>query len=177
MTLPSRRAVLAALLWAVPAAAYAQAPYPDSTEGLRRLAADMLRTARAGDWDGLARLSRGLELKDAGWFRRTFGDEAGARLAAEYAKMAPSLEPELRKLMGKVVQDHAIDIEALRADRADDPQMPGAVQDALAAMRQPQPLYLVRFKQPGASLGQTLFAFVYVDGGFRLIGKMRALKA
>lgn len=176
---PGRRAVMAGiagLLGLAVAPAWSQGTDPDTAAGLRALFTDMLEAARVGNSDRLARLIGGLVLPDrAAWFKRMFGEEAGGRVAAEYARALPSLEPDLTKLLTKSVQDGATNVEVLFTATPDDGQVTGSTRDAYLAMTKPQPLYVVRLKKPGEPRGITLFAFAFVDGGFRLLGKMRAL--
>jgi hypothetical protein len=72
------------------------------------------------------------------------------------------------------VKDGRTFVSVTKIESATDDNGTGSQKQALAAMKVKVPLYTVRFReQPGTSSGYTLWSFVYVDGGFRFIGKMQ----
>lgn len=153
--------------------------YPDTAEGLQKWTEDMLAADKSSDKDKLSSAARAAILPDAeSWFKKMFGDEAGAKLSAEYAKMAGDPADFEKTLLGLI---HArnekgqTEVRIMRIEKADDKNATGAQKKALEAMKTPTPLYTIRFVEPGKDVGFTLWSFVYVDGGFRLAGKMRAL--
>jgi hypothetical protein len=108
--------------------------------------------------------------------RRVFGDAAAAKLVAEYAAMLSRFEGDAGRAFGKVVADGQSDIQVLRFDRAGDPNAVGNQNDALAAMKSPQPLYSVRFLKPGERAGFHLYSFVHAGAAFRFVGRLAAAK-
>jgi hypothetical protein len=149
----------------------------DSPEALKRLMTDIYAATSAKDDGKSAALIRGLALPDhEAWFRRVFGDAAAAKLVVEYAAMLSRFEGDAGRAFGKVVADGQSDIQVLRFDRAGDPNAVGNQNDALAAMKSPQPLYSVRFLKPGERAGFHLYSFVHAGGAFRFVGRLAAAK-
>jgi hypothetical protein len=160
------------------ASAMAQAPVPETAAGLQQQLGALYAAVRDKDEARGRVLISALRLPNAdAWFRRVFGDEAGARLGAEYATATARLDAELGRLFAKVIEKGQSEIRTLRFDRADDPKAVGNQKDTMAAMKSPQALYSARFVKPGEGLGMHLYSFVYADGMFRLAGKMESAKA
>lgn len=145
--------------------------YPDSVEGLTALANDLLKSNQAN----LKAIAATLNHKQADqWFRSTFGDEKGAQLTAEYKAM------NIDAMMPSVIADiKAKGRTEVLVEKFSDGKNPGAntlqmvpLQDAKDATLA---LYSVRFHEPGKSSGYHMYSFVYIDGKFRLMGKMAAL--
>lgn len=166
--------VLVAVAFSGVATFAADPPYPESTQGLQKLMEDALAATKAGDKEKVAALVKPLVLPDhAAWFKKTFGDEKGAALAEDYDKMAPRLADELTKLLDARVKDGRTFASAVKIESADDQNATGLQKQAIAAMKEKAALYTVRLgDKPGGS-GFTLWSFVFVDGQFRLAGKMR----
>lgn len=111
------------------------------------------------------------------WFRQVFGGQTGAVLAQEYGRRVPTFEIDLHKLFAAMVREGKTEVRVNRIDRIGDPLATGLQNKLLAAMRQTVPLYSVRMAKPAEKRSTHLWSFVYVDGGFRLVGKMRAINA
>ncbi len=171
-------AVVLTLAAAPLAAQQAKGPaYPDTPDGLKRLMTDLYAATRDGDAKRSSALIGSLVLpRHEAWFKQVFGDRKGPQLAAEYAAVLGRFEPELAQLCAKIVKEGQSEIRVRRFDKAPDAQAVGLQNDALAAMKSPRALYSVRFVKPGQPLGQHVYSFVYADGGFRLVGKMQAVK-
>ena len=151
--------------------------YPESTDGLKKLMSDILEAQKSGDKDKVNSLVKGLELPDAdAWFKKVFGDDKGAKITAQYKSNASQIELELARIFAKIVGDGQTEIRITRLEKADDPQANGNQKDVLSAMKNPVPIYSARFVKPGETLGMHLYNYVYVDGTFRLAGKMDAAK-
>jgi len=154
-----------------------KASYPESTDGLKKLMSDILDAQKSGDTAKFKSLVKDLELPAAeGWFKNVFGDDKGAKAAAQYKSQTSALQQDLEKLFAKIVSDGQTEIKITRLEKADDPQATGNQKDVIAAMKNPVPIYSVRFVKPGETLGMHLYNYVYVDGTFRLAGKMDAAK-
>ena len=178
----SRRQILAVsggllLLAAGPAFGQPAAAVPDTAEGLKQTITGIYEASRAGDNAKAAAMIRSLMLPGhEAWFKRVFGDAKGAAVAGEYTRELAKFERSVGRLFVKVVADGRSDVRVLRFDRAGMPQATGLQNDAFAAMQNPQPLYSVRFIKPGEPRGTQVYSFVHADGGFRLVGRMSAVK-
>lgn len=109
------------------------------------------------------------------WFKKTFGDEAGAKLSADYAKRVGDVETKLPELFASVIAKGQTNIVAGRYETAGDANATGLQNTALAAMKEKTALYSVRFIEPGKDAGMHVWSFAHVDGSFRFIGKLQPL--
>jgi len=151
--------------------------YPESTDGLKKLMSDILDAQKSGDSAKVKSLVKALELPDAeAWFKNVFGDDKGAKAAAQYKTNTAALQTDLERLFAKIVSDGQTEIKITRLEKADDPEATGNQKDVIAAMKNAVPIYSARFVKPGETLGMHLYNYVYVDGTFRLAGKMDAAK-
>jgi hypothetical protein len=151
--------------------------YPETTDGLKRLWEDLLAAQRAGDQNAINARLQGLILPDHdAWFRKTFGEAQGAKVAAGYAQRMPQFEEAMRKILAERIQKNQVDVRVTRFERANDPVAVGHQKRALELMKQPVPLYSVRMVAPGQPAGFHLYSFAYIDGGWRLLGDMRTLE-
>jgi hypothetical protein len=151
--------------------------YAESKEGLTKLTQDILAASKANEKDKLAELIKGLRLPShEAWFKKVFGDEKGAKLATEYSDSLKKFDEDMTKFFADIVKEGKSEVSVLVVKSADDKEATGLQKDALAAMKQKVTLYTAQMKKPGQEAGTTLWSFVYVDNGFRLAGKMRALK-
>ena len=140
---------------------------------LQKLMEDTLAAVKAGQKDKVAALLKPLVLPDATtWFKKVFGDDIGAKLGAEYSKMSPTLATDLAGIFEGRVKDGRTIVSVTKVESATDPNATGLQKQALAAMKTKVPLYTVRFVEKPGMPGYTLWSFVYVDGQFRLVGKM-----
>lgn len=154
--------------------------YPDTADGLKKMFEDILAAAKAADKEKVTVLFKSLVLPNhEAWFKATFGDEVGSRLTEEYQVMvdqiAKASAEEMLKSITKTIEEGRTGVLAFRIEKADAERGTGLQKEALAAMKRPTALYTVKLVQPGQSSGLSLWSFVYVDNGFRNIGKMRAL--
>ncbi len=183
----TRLVLIAAVVLAfVVGPAYAQAPatqpgksaYPETKEGLTKLIQDVLAASQdAAQKDKLATLIKDMRLPNhEAWFKKTFGDEKGGKLATEYADSLKKFDEEITKFFAGAVKDGKTQVSVMVIKSPDDKDATGLQKDALSAMKEKATLYTVRLTKPGEESGTTLWSFVYVDGGFRLAGKMRAVK-
>lgn len=151
--------------------------YPESADGLKSMVSDLLAAQKAGDKGKVDELIKSLELPDPDAFaKQVFGDEKGAKVAADYKSRLSQFDPELHRIVAKMVDDGQTEVKAQRFDKADDPQAVGNQKDVITAMKNPVPLYSARITKPGESLGMHLYNFVYVEGSFRLAAKMDAAR-
>ena len=160
--------VLGAILFSVLPARAA----PDAAT-LQKLMEDSLAAAKAGQKDKVAALLEPLVLPDATtWFKKIFGDEIGAKLGNEYNRMSPTLATDLAGIFEGRVKDGRTLVSVTKIESATDPNATGLQKQAIEAMKTKVPLYTVRFAEKAGMPGYTLWSFVYVDGRFRLVGRM-----
>jgi hypothetical protein len=153
--------------------------YPESEAGLRRFFQDILDASAAKDADKLLALTRSLLLSDAeadAWFAQTFGDKLGAKLAADYKKNHKDFGPKLAGLFYSLTDPKALKIEVTVVQALDDTNAKPYQQIAIAAMREPAPLYTASITKEGTGAHITLWSIIYLDGRFRLAGKMQGVK-
>lgn len=151
--------------------------YAESTDGLKKLMSDIVEAQKSGNKDKVNSLLKSLELPDSdAWFKKVFGDEKGPKVAAQYKISTNQLEQDLARIFTKIVDDGQTEIKITRLEKPDDPQANGNQKDVLSAMKNPVPIYSARFVKPGETFGMHLYNYVYVEGTFRLAGKMDAAK-
>lgn len=150
--------------------------YPDTADGLKAMFSDLMKAVEKKDEKSASTLAGNLVVPgyDA-WFKQTFGDEAGARVSAEYAKNVPNASKDLPKAVAMFITKGRTEVKAERFDDAGNPDANTYQDVAFKAMKAKVPLYSVRLVKPGEKSGTHLYNFVYVDGGFRFTGKMLAL--
>lgn len=151
--------------------------YPNSTDGLRSLVSDLITATKANDAQKVSAITKDLKLPNYdAWFKKTFGSDTGAKLATEYGGRAGELEAAITAMFKQLVAEGRTEIQVRKFDKAGDREATGLQNDALAAMKEPTPLYSVELVKPGNTDGMHLWSWVYTDGGFHLAGKMQALK-
>ncbi len=149
--------------------------YPESKAGLSTLFEDLVAAIGRGDDAQVDGTVRGFVLVDPdAWFAKTFGADAGKALAGDYRVAAAAID-QLTGLLRELVRDGQTEVVVERFDSANDPAAVGYQALALAKMERPVALYSVRLRAPGQRRGFHLWSFVYQDGGFRWIGKLKAL--
>jgi hypothetical protein len=146
--------------------------YPDSTAGLGRLAADLVTAAREKS-PRLPILLESLRLRSPdAWFEGVFGRAKGAELADDYRRVYDEIG-QLGGVLERLVADHQTIVTIERFDRAETPESVGYQSAALAKMADPRPLYSLRFASADRARVFHLWSFVYQDGSFRYVGKMK----
>jgi hypothetical protein len=144
----------------------------DLSKNLQELM-DRTYSAAAGDPATLDKLVKSFQLADVdGWCKKTFGDEQAAPVAEGMKKALTDFDTQVKQLFEKLVKDQKTVITVTRVSGAEDPKGTGLQRKAIAAMKSPCALYTVEFKAAGAEAGVTVWSWVYIDGGFRLVGKI-----
>lgn len=154
-----------------PAASQTQATansFPETTDGLKTYFQTMLREAKFGDRQFAEQLCNDLIIPNyESWFEDIFGPINGGRLAADYAMILKKTMREGTLLDLDKLADRSKDgISVLRLVDPEDFNATGGQKKVLTAMKKPIPLYSVRLG------GLHIWSFVFVDGNFRLAGKM-----
>lgn len=160
--------------WAV-GQATTQASYPDSSEGLIQFFNDMIAAAAASDRAAVEQMVQSMILPDPEkWFTHVFGVEKGPRLAQAYPQEVKYFP---KNLMSVVMQlkPQETRLTVVRVESVDDPNARAYQKLALAAMKRPVPLYLLRINIEGARGSVTVWSIVHDEGRFRMVSKMRAL--
>jgi hypothetical protein len=153
--------------------------YQESEAGLRKFFQDILEASAAKDADKLLALTKSLLLTEAEadkWFADTFGDKLGTKLAADYKKDHKDFGPSLAGLFYNLKEPKQLKIEISCVQSLDDPKSKPLQKIAISAMREPAPLYTASITKEGTGAHITLWSLAYIDGRFRLVGKMRGVK-
>lgn len=146
--------------------------YPEGEEGLKQLATDL----SAAEGDDAEKMGKELALPEPEkFFTATFGPEVGPQLASEYSTDVPKL-PTIHTFFkaGKAKGRTELLIE--KHVSADDENANGLQEAAIRAMKTPIPIYTINVVEPGKTIGSSLWSFAYVDGSFRYLGKLKAVK-
>jgi TonB family protein len=140
------------------------------TEALRNLITMVLTAARQGDQAKLEEIARGLVIPNyETWFKATFGEEEGAKLAAAYAKNVDRDEKDFpRQMQGMAEHEGELLVEDAREPKTPDAGYCG--QALLKSVKNDASFYRVRLQwvdSPGATKSFSTGYFTLVDGGYR----------
>lgn len=150
--------------------------YENSADGLKKLITDVMAAVKADDKTKSENFFKAMALPNPDkWFAEVFGDEVGKKLAEEYNKNSPTMVEALTKMFAQVVQKEQTEITVLKIEKADDENATGLQKDAISAMKKPVALYTVKMVKKGEKLGMSFWSLAYVDNGFRVLGKLRAI--
>jgi TonB family protein len=142
--------------------------YPDTTSGLERLAKEILKAQKEGDSARASALAQTMVLPDpAAWYLQTFGPAIANDEGAKYAADQNHLPAEILTFFFGALQNHNTDVAAGRFTETCDDNAGETAFGTLQLRIQPIPLYELRFRNGDHFL--RMFAFVYVDGGFRFV--------
>jgi len=142
--------------------------FPDSTGGLEHLAKEMLKAQKSGDNVRATALAQSLILPDpAAWYLDTFGPGIASDEGAKYAADRNHLPSEILSFLFGALQGHFDEITAARFTETCDDNAGESAFGTLQLRLRPVPLYELRLQNGNHFL--RLFAFVYVDGGFRFV--------
>ena len=153
----------------------AKSAYRESVAGLERQVADILSAAAEGRKNplttGVSRLAMPGYRR---WFAETFGAQQARPLVEEYAARVREIDG-LKQLFADEVAKGRTTVRVTKHRGPKDPSVRGLQRRAYQAMRVRRTLYTVSLTRPGEPTGMKLWSFVYKDGAFRFVGKMRAL--
>lgn len=148
--------------------------YEDSRLGLELLMRDLRIAIPVDDQPEIAVLLASLRLEnDEAWFKATFGDKLGSKLSSEYK---PHKE-EIGVLAGHLATQFEEGLIKIQVDRFQNPvtTATGYQSEALKKMTQPVALFSVRLLSEDDKRMFHLWSFVYHQGSFRYIGKLRGV--
>jgi hypothetical protein len=152
------------------------AAYPDTPEGLTKLSKELLALAKAGKRPELAAKVKGLIIPGSdAWFKRVFGPQVGAALSEEYTAGLTQLETSVTRMFMTAAEEGQTEVKVVKFTKPDPDHATGNQNKALEAMIVKTPLYSVFLTQPGEETGMQLYSFVFVDGNFRMAGKMKSV--
>jgi TonB family protein len=155
-----------------PAAAAAQsltiASYPDSTSGLEHLVKDIMKAQRENQPGAAEALLKSLILPEPrDWYDRVFGGDVSEGAESVYDKSPTGIIASLARAFLEATAGGMTEVRALRYDKSCDDNAGEDAFGILHARLEPVPLYEVRFMKGNTFF--RVFAFAYVNGGFRFI--------
>lgn len=152
----------------VPAQPLANASYPDSTSGLEHLLKDILKAQKENDAGHAEAMLKSLILPDyTRWYHENFDDGIAKLGVAAYAGNLNAFTAQLARYFLEVQSEDRQRVEAVRYGKNCDDNASELTFAILDGRLKEFPIYEGRFFK-----GETfrrLFAFVYVDGGFRFL--------
>jgi hypothetical protein len=117
-----------------------------------------------------------LQLPDSvKWFTEVFGADAAVPLEKEYSSLRAGWVKQFGSLLKGVRGRGQTSVAVQLVRGANDPDASPAQRQVLAAMKQSEPLYTLRFINPATREQYVMYSFAYVDGAFRYVGKLNAL--
>jgi TonB family protein len=153
---------------AAPVQTQAIATYPESTSGLEHLLKDILKAQKENDAGHAEVLLQSLLLPDyARWYHENFDDGIAKLGVAAYAANLNSFTAQLAAYFLEVQSEDRQRVEAARYGKNCDDNASELTFMILDGRLKEFPIYEGRFFK-----GETfrrLFAFAYVDGGFRFL--------
>lgn len=142
--------------------------YPDSTSGLVRLAKDVLNAQENNDGGRAGSLLESLVLPNpAEWYAQNFEGAAAREAESMYEANVKSMPIRLAQFFVGVHARKQKEIVAVRFEKTCDDNASDQTFGILESRLQKVPLYELRFFS--GDHFTRLFAFAYVDGGFRFI--------
>lgn len=155
-----------------PAAGAAQAvviaSYPDSTSGLERLLKDIVKAQRENDAVRAEALIQSLILPEYDrWYHENFDDGIAMLGVAAYTANLNSFTAQLARIFLELQNEDRERVEAVRFGKNCDDNASELTFAILDGRLKESPLYEGRFFKGNEF--RRLFAFVYVDGGFRFL--------
>jgi len=109
------------------------------------------------------------------WFGEHFEPELARKLAEEYVARTKD-RGGLARVLAKAKAAGRTELRVRRVSEPIDLQGTGLQNMALERMTRPTPLYTLQMVKPGEDSGLLLWSFAKVDGEFRFVGLMTALK-
>jgi len=149
----------------------ASAPtYAETPDGLMKLVQDLYEAEKAGDTKRSSDIYTNFVIPNhSQWFGKTFGEQEGARLDAEYNGLLEISTSQLKTRVARAVQKGQKYVVVRTFPKPGDAPM--ELQKAfLAAMAIPSALYGAATNSGPEDKSHALLGnFVYVDGGFRYL--------
>jgi hypothetical protein len=154
------------------AATAAEESFPETQEVLRKYFEQMMDATEVGNLSFAKTLARDMIIPNhKRWFAENFGREAGERLDVDYSIIIKSADtPEGLFNIPKLLERPRTPILVERITDPGDTNATGLQRKALLARKKDFALYTVEVR------GFSIWSFVYVDGAFRIAGKMQSIE-
>jgi TonB family protein len=140
--------------------------YENSTDGLRRLMADVLDFARRADLENLSRSIKEMEIPDfKAWSATAFQTEQARSWSDAYAAGLERNEAAFEKLFEQLAQVRGqITVRKVDSSKANDE----SESRILAALKQPLEVYVAEWRESAAdAAGEPIGYFFFLEGKFR----------
>jgi predicted Zn finger-like uncharacterized protein len=150
-----------------------------AAERLTEQFAALVDSVKGGDKARMGPLAKAFVIPNhREWFAKTFGEADGKIASADYeaSVMNKNIELGLIAEMQQCLQKKQTQISAWKIEDPADIKATGNQKRILQKMKAPTPLYAVRFTLPGQTVGYRMDSFVFVDGQFRILGRLRSLE-
>ncbi|MBI1749515.1 MAG: energy transducer TonB [Acidobacteria bacterium] len=146
--------------------------YPDSSDGLKQLAKDLLEARRKNDRDALAALAQMLALPEyQAWFQDVFGEDLGPQIAGAYGEVSGTMHSLLSDALSRILAENLRKMDVQRFTKPCVLEANAEQYPVLAARKKPVPFYSVSFTD--GRRGRGMWFFVHVLGTFRFLGVIR----
>jgi len=147
--------------------------YPDTARGLEKLLGEMMKLAKANDYQTLAGYTKSLALPNPDdWFKSVFGDERGPQYTAASASSRLGIERSIPPTLANLLKEKKTGIVARRFEGSCDNAATAKEYPLLLQRQSSAPMYDARFSDGATEMIWQYFA--YVDGGFRYVGNLSA---
>jgi len=142
--------------------------YPDNVGGLKHLIKDIMKAQQGSDIARAGVLLNGFVIPNyEKWYQENFDEGATARVLPNYQNLEQSLASQIASFLLKAQAEGLKDVEVVRFDKNCDDNASEQTFNTLDARLKQSPLYELRMFQ-GIEF-KRLFAFAYIDGGFRFV--------
>lgn len=142
--------------------------YPENTGGLKQLVKDIMNAQKAGDAARADALLNSFVIPDAEkWYVANFDDGATSRVLEKYLDGQKDLSKELARFFLVSQAEGFKDVEVVRFEKNCDDYASEQTFNTLDARLSPFALYEIRLLN--GTRFRRLFAFAYIDGGFRFV--------
>ena len=143
--------------------------YPDNVGGLKHLIKDIMKAQQESDIARAGVLLNSFVIPNnyEKWYQENFDEGATARVLPTYRDLEKSLAAQIASFLLKAQTEGLKDVEVARFDKNCDDNASEQTFNTLDARLNQFPLYELRMFQ--GNQFKRLFAFAYIDGGFRFV--------
>lgn len=142
--------------------------YPDNIGGLKHLIKDIMKAQQESDIARAGVLLNSFVIPNyEKWYPENFDEGAAARVLPNYQNLEKSLASQIASFLLKAQTEGLKDVEVVRFDKNCDDNASEQTFNTLDARLKQFPLYELRMFQ--GNQFKRLFAFAYIDGGFRFV--------
>jgi len=142
--------------------------YPDNVGGLKHLVKDIMKAQQESDIARAGVLLNSFVIPNyEKWYQENFDEGATARVLPSYQNLEKSLASQIATFLLNAQSEGLKDVEVFRFDKNCDDNASEQTFNTLDARLKQFPLYELRMFQ--GNQFKRLFAFAYIDGGFRFV--------